>query len=212
MKMKTIGKWAFLFVLLLSCNKHKDEWWLKGQVVNQLNGSSMSGVQVKAEVKKLQSGIYNDITTTADTDVTGSSGDFEMNWQRENISFCQLVATKFQYFDAVVEVSPDDMKPGEAFIQNLSLTPISQIQIDLASTDPTALVKLSVFSSDDYCSCNDESEYVITGVGDTIIQCVTGGGQWLKYQIQAFGSGGNVYHLDSVFCEPFIITNIQYSY
>ncbi len=212
MKMNALSNWAWIVVLLLSCNKHKDEWWLKGVVTNELTGSVMSGVQVKAEVKKLQSGVYNDIVTTVANDVTGSSGDFEMNWQRENISFCRLVASKSQYFDAVEEVSPDDMKPGEAFVQNLKLTPRADVQIYLASNDPSALVKLSVFSSDNYCTCNDESEYVIVGLGDTTVQCMTGGGRWLKYQIQAFGSGGNVYHLDSVFCEPFITTNIQYTY
>jgi hypothetical protein len=198
--------------LLLACNKHKDEWWIKGEVKDALDGTKMSNISVKAEVKKLVSGVYNDIITTASEDVTDGSGSYEMIWKRENISYCRIVASKSNYFDAIVEVSPDDMKPGEAFNQNLSLTPRSDLQIHIGSTDPSALVKLAVFSDDPYCTCNDDGEYAFTGLMDTTFQCMAAGGQWLKYQIQAFGSNGNVYHLDSIYCEPFVISTIQYVY
>ena len=205
----------FLLISLLflqGCDKQDSNWWLKGKLTDQLTGAPMAGINVKVEVKKLQSGVYNDIISVADEDFSDNGGNFELIWPRENISFCRLVASKPQYFDVIKEVSPDDMKPGEPYIQDLILTPQSNISIFLSSSDPTALVKLSVFSNDDYCSCNDDSEYQIMGMMDTLIACTTGGGKWLKYQIQAFGSGGNVYHLDSVFCEPFVTTQIQYSY
>jgi hypothetical protein len=203
---------VIITVFLLSCDKHKDEWWIKGNISDSLTGNAMPGIEIKAEVKKLQSGVFNDIITTAASDQSAGDGSFEMIWPRENISYCRLVASKDNYFDAIKEVSPDDMKPGEAFVQNLQLVPRSDLQIYLGSTDPSALVKLSVFSTDPYCTCNDNGEYSITGTGDTLINCMTGGGQWLKYQIQAFGSNGNVYYLDSVFCEPFVTNNIQYIY
>jgi len=212
MKRLATPLFLFCFFILCACNRQDSNWWIKGQIKNDLNGGVMSGVAVKAEIKKLQSGVYNDIISVAAEDQADAGGNFELSWKRENISFCRLVASKPQFFDAIVEVSPDDMKPGEAFVQNVTMTPQSDVLIYLSSSDPSALVKLSVFSADDYCSCNDESEYQILGMKDTTIACMTGGGRWLKYQIQAFGSGGNVYHLDSVFCEPFVTTHIQYSY
>ena len=199
-------------LMSLACNKHKDEWWIKGTVKNALDGSEMSNLEVKAEVKKIESGVYNDIITTASEDNTDASGSYEMIWKRENIAYCRVVASQANYFDAVVEVSPDDMKPGEAFVQDLQMTPRSDLQIHIGSTDPSALVKLAVFTDDPYCTCNDDGEYSFIGNMDTTINCMAAGGQWLKYQIQAFGSNGNVFHLDSVFCEPFVISNIQYIY
>ncbi len=212
MKQVNIFPLIALFFLMSGCDRQESNWWIKGQIKNDLNGAVMNGITIRAEVKKLQSGVYNDIISTVSEDQTDGEGQFELSWKRENISFGRLVASKSQYFDAIVEVSPDDMRPGEPFVQNVHMTPRSDVLINLSSSDPSALIKFSVFSADDFCSCNDEAEYEVVGLVDTTIACMTGGGKWLKYQIQAFGSGGNVYHLDSVFCEPFITTQIQYSY
>jgi hypothetical protein len=202
----------FCLFSLWSCHKNKNQYWLEGTITDELTGSAMSGTSVKVEVKKLMSGVYNDVLETAAQTNSDGSGHYETKWSRENIAVCKITASQTNYFDAIVEVSPDLLVPGEFYNKNLQMTPRADIDLHVGSNDATANVSVTFYSTDNYCNCDDLGTISITGIADTTLPCMASGGKWIKYLIQASGSGGTVNHWDSLYCNPFVHTPFTYIY
>ena len=209
-----MSKWLFFAcaLILMACDKNKNEWKLEGVIRDGLTGEVMPLVDVKVEVKKMVSGVYNDIVETAIVGTSESNGHYALVWDRDNISYLRVTAQEDLYFDAIVEISPDDLKPGEFYTQNLNLTPRADVEVLIGSSDPAANVKLTFYSTDPYCTCEDDGAWQIAGNQDTTIHCMASGGQWIKYKIDASGSNGVFTHWDSLYCQPFVVTPLTYIY
>jgi hypothetical protein len=207
-------KWFFIAIvfLLVSCDKNKNEWQLQGKITDALTGNAMSSVPVKVEVKRMVSGVYNDVIETAATATSEANGHYEVKWDRDNISYLRVTAQEDLYFDAIVEIGPDNLNPGEFYTQNLKLTPRSDVEVLLGSSDIGADVKVTFYSTDPYCTCDDQGTWRILGNQDTTIHCMTSGGKWMKYKIDATGSNGTFTHWDSLYCVPFVTTPFTYIY
>lgn len=201
-----------LAVILFSCDRNKNEWQLQGRITDALTGNVMGAVPVKVEVKRMVSGVYNDVIETAVVGASESDGHYEITWDRDNISYLRVTAQEDQYFDAIIEISPDALTPGEFYTQNLKLTPRADVEVLLGSSDVASDVKVTFYSTDPYCTCDDEGSWRILGNQDTTINCMTSGGKWIKYLIEASGSSGVVSHWDSLYCPPFVTTNFTYIY
>ncbi len=201
-----------MLILFFSCDKNKNEWQIHGTVTDALTGNVMGAVPVKVEVKRMVSGVYNDVIETAVTGTSESDGHYEITWDRDNISYLRVTAQEDQYFDAIVEISPDALNPGEYYTQNLKLTPRADVEVLLGSSDVASDVKVTCYSTDPYCTCDEEGAWQITGNQDTTIHCMASGGKWIKYLIEASGSSGTVNHWDSLYCVPFVTNPFTYIY
>ena len=106
MKLKhTFTLLAFVLLAIASCKKEKrNVHILKGTVTDGRTGSGLSGCFVEVEQQVLSDGTFGGVYNSAVTGSTGSAGEYNLEWERENMVEVRLVVERDDYIERKINL------------------------------------------------------------------------------------------------------------
>jgi hypothetical protein len=215
MKLKhTFTLLAFVLIAIASCKKDKrNVHILKGNVTDGRTGSGLGGCFVEVEQQVLSDGTFGGVYNSAATGSSGSSGEYYLEWERENMVEVRLVVERDDYIERTVNLNPDSFNPDEAVTQNVELYPEAYVQVDIARSVAGANSDHFDFRFDnanfDCVCCNNNWKSIAGANADTTFSCRLYGDTWLKFKKQILTQDIDTLITDSIFCPRFQTSNIQ---
>ncbi|MFK7757520.1 MAG: hypothetical protein AB8B53_11380 [Flavobacteriales bacterium] len=207
---------SFLFISS-GCKKNETEKLkLEGTITDSSTGQTLSGVSVLLEGQLLQSGTFNTNFQDIASASTNSSGEFEMEIDRDNYNELRLIYVKSSYLDFTEIISADELSPSGTDY-SVALDPVSTVNLRLVNSSP---------SSDDdeiefrytsaffpQCSCCTNTPRVFIGTDiDTTLTCTIVGNTQLDYAYFVTKNGFESVFTNGVFVNSFETADIVINY
>jgi hypothetical protein len=216
--LKAIFAISLIFVLALTitcCKKDKnDATTISGNIVDPYQNIALSNVKVKLYVQKIESGTYSDNFTVYKTYTTSSNGTFQFEIEPAYISGYKLAFEKDNYFENDIEFSSDLVVEGKDYNKKYELLAEAFLRLQVSDSNNPNVESVSFRRLCDLSCidcCNDDSETIYNGI--YIDTCKTIGGKYLtiEWTINSTNSP-TVFHTDSVYCTPFVVTNFDITF
>ena len=215
MKLKhTLTLLAFVLLAIASCKKEKrNVHILKGTVTDGRTGSGLSGCFVEVEQQVLSDGTFGGVYNSAATGSTGSSGEYNLEWERENMVEVRLVVERDDYIERKINLNPTSFNPDEAVTQNVELYPEAYVQVNIARSIAGSNSDHFDFRFDnadfDCVCCNNNWKSIAGANADTTFSCRLYGDTWLKFKKQILTQELDTTITDSIFCPRFQTSTVD---
>lgn len=212
-----------LFSLLIvaalsSCNKETDgNLIIQGKVSDSRNGAAVGNVEVTLKQQLLEGGSFNSNYVTAVQGNTASSGNYELEFERENAAGYRVELEKDGYFSKRYDINPDNIKPGNPYTRNGTLTSRATLHLRLFNDVPfnnNDRVRFRHLNANfDDCPCCTNDFIVLEGTDvDSIISCDLHGDFQIKYVWEVTKNDTTITYVDSLFCPAFMETGLEIGY
>ncbi len=204
-----------LLIALFSCKEDNKNFILKGKVINPRQSQPLSGASVDLSKQVVGGGTFNGSFNDAAIDITDATGDYRLEWPRENFAALKLDVSKFDYFPVQLDLPPADFSAGDEVTRNISLYPKATIRVNINHSIGVSEfdeLKFSFTNAQFDCACCNSDMKIFTGEVDTTLECLIYGDTWIKYYQEITTNQSNSATIDSVWCPAFQITQIDLIY
>jgi len=128
---------SILFIFI-SCKKDsKNLITVSGKIIDPNTNVSIEGARVVLSGNKLSSGgIYSSGYTEIASMMTDASGAFSCNFKEDKYSGYRITVSKDRYFGYTVDLTTDDLLPGNTFSPVYSIYPECFIRVEVQNVMP----------------------------------------------------------------------------
>lgn len=199
---------VLLVLVLTSCKKSSDKFSLEGITTDASSGITLPYVYLVFEQKALSNGVYTDYFLQAASTSSDASGNYKMEWKRENLTEARLMVSRDYYYPQEIAIAPDDLRNEVNLTRNIALWPESTVLVHLLNSSGASLIQFNWVGTNFNCDCCTSTVKTFNNILDTVFQCNVYGGKWLKYNCSISSTSGTSFLLDSIYCEPFQTNNL----
>lgn len=207
-----------LIAVLVSCDKETEgNLIIQGNVSDSRNGAAVGNAEVTLKQQLLEGGSFNSTFVTAVQSNTASSGNYELEFDRENAAAYRIELEKEGYFPKRYDVNPDNIRPGDPYTRNGTLTSRATFHLRLFNDMPfdnNDRVRFRHLNANfDDCPCCNNDFIVLEGAdADSIFTCDLHGDFQIKYVWEVTKNDTTITYVDSLFCPAFIETGLEIGY
>lgn len=203
-------------LLVTSCKKENTNFNLQGTVRSGNNSVGLPAAYVEVQKQVVNGGTFGATYSTAVLGATDGSGNYKVNWPRENFAALKLIVSKSQYIRRESNLLVDDFSGGNTVTKDMTLYPEAFIDVRIQNTgeaNSTDVFKFTFTNANFDCLCCSNGFKIFAGSAvDTAYQCRLYGDTWLKYQKQKITLETDSVVNDSIWCPAFITTDLNISY
>ncbi|MFM7769181.1 MAG: hypothetical protein ACKO8Q_01335, partial [Bacteroidota bacterium] len=138
-----------------------------------------------------------------------ASGNYFLRWERDQAINYKIVASKDNYYSKEIFLNPDNLNIGSEYNQSIPLIAKSSIRLSYAAQTGNYFLNFLINEIPDDCDCESLGNIQIDSPFPSELICESYGDYYLKYVV--YSNTGAVVSIDSVYCTPFILTELQIS-
>ena len=178
---------VLMAILLISCNKNKCNFTIRGSVTDGTFAQSLAG----AKVKLYQFSAGSTEAKLIKTGVTDTKGNYMFTFPRERVEKYQLMITKDLYFSVEEVIYFSELNIDQDYVRNSSTTAKAWAKLTFININPSNSDHLQYIKQNGKADCSDccpKTYQDYYGDLDTSIYCINDGNSNYSYFYWVLGT------------------------
>ena len=199
---------------MIACNKEPISYTFQGKVNELYTSEAISDMIVEAYQLPFENSLAtNNFELVASTS-SGSSGTYELSFEREKATEFKLKFIKSGFFTEEVILQSSEVSSENPNEVDVTVASKSWIQFDIKNVQPAAStdeLKLILYDYREGCEgCATQDYNIFTGAGDTMVTYATNANTYFKFSY--ISNTGSVNETDSLYLVSFDTVKYNISY
>lgn len=194
----------FAGLLVISCKKKDLQYTFKGNVIETVNGTPLSGAEVSLYQVQFDASAANSNFQFAAKSTTDGSGNYEIIVDREKVIDFKVNFKKSGYFQEEYIIGSDNVSVEEPYVINHQMDAVAYFVIDIKNNSPLAddVLTLVKYNFREGCNACTENNYAyFEGAVDTTLIYQTTAGVYTRFAYKDESTG--MVTNDSLYTIPF---------